>query len=149
MNPMILSRRFLGLLVCSSCGLGLGLSIAGCKDDGPPRFDVSGTITFDNQPIAAGVIFFDPDVSKGNDGPQGFAHIKDGRYDTRTGGRGIIGGPHIVRIQGFDGKPGNELPLGEKIFNEHQIAVDLPKETTTKDFQVPLSAKDTPDREVE
>jgi hypothetical protein len=98
-------------------------------------------VTFDGQLIPAGVIFFDPDVSRGNDGPQGFATITDGHYDTRENGKGAVGGPHRVRIQGFDGKPGAELPLGHPLFPEYTVAVDLPGQAATRDFDVPASAR--------
>jgi hypothetical protein len=94
-------------------------------------------VRFDGKPVPAGMIFFDPDVSRGNDGPQGFAPIKDGRYDTRHNGKGAVGGPHMVRIQCFDGKPGAELPMGHLLRPEYTTAIDLPGKATTQDFDVP------------
>ena len=79
----------------------------------PVLYHVSGTVTYDGQPLPAGQVFFDADLTKGHDGPQGFAYIKDGQFDTAQGGRGVLGGPYVIRIQGFDGKPGRELPLGK------------------------------------
>ena len=37
---------------------------------------------------------------------------------------GVIGGLYKIRIEGFDGKPGNELPLGKPIF-KLEVARDL------------------------
>jgi hypothetical protein len=110
--------------------------LAGCGDDGPRRYDVSGTVAYNGQPLPAGQIFFDPDAAKGHDGPQGYALIKDGRYNTAETDQGPIGGPHIVRIEGYDGKPGEELPLGRPLFNDFQQSVDLPQEDTKLDFVV-------------
>jgi hypothetical protein len=112
------------------------IAMAGCSSD-PRAYHVKGAVTYKGSPVPAGVLFFDPDVSKKNDGPQGYAFIKDGAFDTAaTGGKGIVGGAYIVRIQGFDGKPGQELPMGRMIFKEHQETVDFPKENNTRDFQV-------------
>lgn len=94
---------------------------------------IAGRATFKNQPIPAGRIYFDADTAKQNTGPQGFADIKDGQYDTKKGGRGIAGGPTIVRIQGTDG-------AGKRLFLEYKLQVDLPPGTATKDFDVPAAA---------
>ena len=113
----------------------------GCGESGPRRSPVSGTVKFGGKPIPKGAIFFDPDLKKKNDGPAGFAYIKDGVYDTRDNGKGVIAGPHVVRIQGFDGRPGRELPMGSPMFPQYQTTADLPGEATTRDFDVPASAK--------
>ncbi len=118
------------LLAAGGCGGGGG--------DGPPRFDVSGSVTFNSQPVPFGRIVFDPDTAAGNKGPQGFAEIRDGRYDTRTG-RGIVGGAHVVRISGFgkDPKTGNEDNPVPALFPDYQTKVELPKQESTQDFEVP------------
>jgi hypothetical protein len=122
--------RMPGLLL-----IALGL-VPGCG--GVTRYDVSGKVTFNGAPLPAGVLYFDPDIVKKNDGPQGFAIIKDGAYSTATlGGKGTVGGPHIARIEGFDGKEGNDLPLGRLLFSDFQKEVELPKSSsTTLDFDI-------------
>jgi hypothetical protein len=124
-----------------------GLLCTGCGgDDGPPRYGVSGTVTFQGQPVPAGVVLFTPDNTKGNEGPTGFAPIRAGKYDTSLedgDGKGTIGGPHKVTISGFDGvaAPEQELPDGKRLFADYVVDVDLPKEpTTTQNFDVPASA---------
>ena len=111
--------------------------LVGCGEAGPARYDVSGTVSYQGKPLPAGLIMFDPDITKGNDGPQGFAHIKDGRYNTAETESGPVGGPHIVRIQGFDGVAGQELPMGRPLFTDYQTPADIPAETSTLDFEVP------------
>ena len=70
-----------------------GLLLAGCGR-GPTLYQVSGRVTYDGQPLPAGVIYFDPDVTRNHDGPQGYAVIKNGTYNTSArGGRGVVGGP--------------------------------------------------------
>jgi len=113
------------LLPTLACCLALGC--------GSKLHHVSGTVTFKGKPVPQGKIYFSPDGSKGNKGAAGFADIKDGAYDTKAkGGQGTIGGPVIVTIQGSDGS--------KALFVEYKTPVDLPKEGTTKDFDVPESA---------
>lgn len=125
-------------LICSSLFL-LTVFVAGCGERPPTLYHVSGSVTFNGKPVPAGSVLFEPDTTKGNTGPAGFAKIKDGKYDTRDGGRGTIGGPHIVRITGLDGIPAEELPEGTPLFPEYTKAIDLPKQNSTQDFDVPAT----------
>jgi hypothetical protein len=110
--------------------------LIGCNR-GPARYHVAGSVTLGGQAVPAGQIFFDPDLTKGNDGRQGYAFIKEGKFDTRLDGEATIGGPHLVRIHAFDGKPGAELPLGRMMVPEFSTPVDLPQEDSTMDFAIP------------
>src|SRR5579859_2435068 len=122
------------------------VALVGCGGARPQAVEVWGEIIFDGKPLPAGRIYFNPDFSKGNDGPQGYAIIQDGKFDTRKGGAGAHGGPTIVIIQGYDGsKDPASGTMGNPLFTEFQIAVDLPKESCQRDFEVPASAaKDLP-----
>jgi hypothetical protein len=111
---------------------------SGCGKSGPERFAVSGAVTFKGAPVPGGQIIFEPDSAAGNSGPSGYADIVDGHYDTATDGKGTIGGPHVVRITGLSGKPG-EAGV-QPLFKEYQSQKDLPRETSTADFDVPESA---------
>jgi hypothetical protein len=112
------------------------LVLAGCGTGDEVLYDVSGTATFDGKPIPKGVIFFDPDPTKGGAGGQGFANIWDGKYTTAEKGRGVRGGAYIIRLVGFDGKTGQEAPFGDFLFPEHQEAKELPKANSTLDFAI-------------
>jgi len=114
--------------------------LAGCK--GKQRlFNVKGTVKYGEDPLPAGVIYFDPEAGK-NSGPQGYAIIKDGQFDTAAeGGKGVTGGPYLIRIEGFDGKPGKELPLGKPIFTDFKKSLDLPKADSDQEIEVPLRKK--------
>lgn len=125
--------------------IGLATAIGCGGGDGPKRYDLSGTVTFDGKPIPAGSIIFQPNASAGNTGPQGAAEIRDGKYDTSVNGKGTIGGPHIVRITGFDGVAESEMDVVKPLFAEYQIEVDLPTESGTKDFEVPADAPKAPE----
>jgi hypothetical protein len=116
------------------------LAILGCGPSGPSRFKLSGKMTFAGKPIPAGWVCFTPDTTKGNSGPQGVAQIREGTYDTDSrNGKGTIGGPMIVRIEGFDGQATADLPDGRPIFAPYEMAVDLPRERSVKDIEIPAS----------
>jgi hypothetical protein len=133
--------KFSGSRVCGCLLVVLTALLTGCGSSG---YHVSGKATFDGKPIPVGKIYFTPDASKGNDGASGWADIKDGAFNTSaSGGMGIVGGPTLVRIEGADGlRIDDDRPNGNPLFTHYETAVDLPKSTTTKDFDVPASAKD-------
>jgi len=119
------------------------LVVAGCGDSGT-RYNVSGKATFDGKPIPVGRIYFDPDPKTNPKGLQGTAEIKDGQYDTAKSRKGPSGGAVTVRIEGADGvRVDDEHPNGKPLFPSYKTTAELPKETTTKDFDVPASAGKT------
>jgi hypothetical protein len=117
--------------------------LGGCGggNAGPTLYQLSGTVTFAGKPVPAGTILFEPDVAKGNRGPAGFATIRDGKFDTREGGKGTVGGPHTARITGMEAPLPEGVPVEEarvkSLFSEYAAPVDLPKEDATHDFEVP------------
>jgi ABC-type oligopeptide transport system substrate-binding subunit len=119
--------------------------LAGCGSDKGHR--LSGKATFKGQPIAKGKIYFIPDTKAGNSGPTGFADITDGAYDTSSaGGRGIFGGPTIVRIEAVDPSQTDKTDkagevIMKQLFPTYETKADLPKSDSTKDFDVPADAK--------
>lgn len=115
--------------------IGLGvivlLGLSGCAgEDGPRRYDLSGTVTYDGQPVSEGSISFIPQSQEGVAG--GFATIVDGKYDTKAGGRGHLGGPHEIQITAGTPEGARRRP-----FAPYTIEESLPEENTTKDFTVP------------
>lgn len=120
------------------------LSSSGCSDGGS-AYRITGTVTFKGQPIPEGRIYFLPDNTKGNTGAGGFAEIKNGKYDTSApNGRGSVGGPMKVAIEGWD--PSGEVKGDDpevtvaSLFHRYETEVDMPKESTSKDFDVPAEA---------
>jgi hypothetical protein len=85
----------------------LGMALVGCGgSDQPTLHQLKGEVKFNGQPIPYGRVEFEPDTSKSNSGGVGYADIVDGKYDTASAtGRGVIGGPHIVRFFGSNEKP--------------------------------------------
>ena len=128
------------------CSLLLLTLLAGCgQNDAPEVYTLKGAITFDGKPIPAGTMTFFPEA--GNTGPAGNAKIVNGQYTTQESGRGVVGGPHRIVVNGFDGKadPSAELPYGQPLFIDYEIKYDLPKLTGGKteetiDFKVPKEA---------
>jgi hypothetical protein len=115
------------------------LLFSGCGPKGPKRYEHWGTVTFQDRPIPAGLVYFDPDGaggSEGQDRPQGQAVIKDGKYDTRL--RELSGpgsGKYVLRIMAFDGVQGPEAPIGRNLFaGQISIKVELP----ATDSELPL-----------
>lgn len=128
------------LIVCA-----LVFFISGCGSGGPQTYHVSGTVTLDGRPVPAGSVLFEPDQSKGNKGPAGFAKIKDGKFDTRTNGRGTLGGPHVVKIIALDGIPAEEMPEGTPLAPEYTTQVDLPKKSGHQlEFNIPRAGASGP-----
>jgi hypothetical protein len=111
--------------------------LVGCGKSGPARIDVKGTVTFLGKPVPAGQILFDPDAKRSNEGPAGFARIKNGQFDTRDAGKAPIAGAHVARIIGMDGVPGPEMPRGHILFREWSKEIDVDRSNPEFDFQVP------------
>jgi hypothetical protein len=124
--PLLVRTAVLGFLAAA---------IAGCG--GERLYNVSGTATYDDKPIPAGIIYFDPDPMKGGNGRQGFANIIDGKYTTAENGRGVAPGAYIIRITGYDGKTANEAPLGRALFNEVQLKEEIPAQDTDLPLSIP------------
>ena len=79
-----------------------------------------------------------PDREKGNQGPAGFAEIRDGQYEIDSD-RGTVSGPVLVVISGADGEDINDehsRPYGNWLFKNHQVAVDIDKGKEI-DFDIP------------
>jgi len=133
------STACISRLLFTAAGGAALLSAAGCGGSRVERYDVSGTVTYDGQPIPLGQIMFQPDTSRGNTGPAGVAKIEHGRFDTRGSEKGTVGGPHRIIITGYDGKIDidRELPAGAALFDEYEASADLPEEDSTLNIDVP------------
>lgn len=120
------------------CILTIALTLAGCGDSGPERFELSGQATYDGKPIPAGVITFEPEGTTLNASTIGEAEIKDGRYKTLPT-KGIVGGRHTVFVAGYNGipEPGSG-PYGASLFAPvYKTSEQFPLEASTFDFEVP------------
>lgn len=139
-------RRKMSARIVWRCALmGCLIYVTGCGG-GDPGYHVSGKVTFNGQPIPEGKIYFSPDNSKGNKGHTGYANIVDGAYNTATPeGKKQLGGPMIVKIEGFDPNengPASEETTIKSLFPPYEMFADLQKAKSSKDFDVPAAAAD-------
>lgn len=120
---------------------GLGLLGLGCGgDSGPTRFPLTGKVTFAGQPVKFGMIQFEPD--KGNQGPQGFAEIRDGSFDTTSGGQDVVPGKVVAKINGYESAPASansEEPV-PTLFVNYEVRFEMSDKLATKDIDVPQQA---------
>ncbi len=131
-------RSLLSLAVLGSAAT----LLTGCggAPAGPTRYTVSGTVTYDKQPVPKGFITFSPDDTAGNKGPGGGAQIINGKFKTDIG-KGVVGGPYTIQIVGYDGVPakveGEELKDGKPLFSTYMTTLTLPKGDSTQNFDIP------------
>jgi len=115
------------------------LCLLGCgeRQDGPPRYALSGAATLaDGTPIPVGEVTLEPDAAAGNKGPASIAQIRDGEYSLPAD-QGVVGGKYIVTIVAYDGVPFGESTQGKPLIKApHVERIDLPAQDSTKDFQV-------------
>ncbi len=115
----------------------------GAAETGPKRYDFSGKVTYGGKPVPRGSITFDPDRAKNNSGPSSVVPIVNGAFKTEHGA-GLLGGSYVARIDGYDGvvqklDDGTENPDGSPLFKLTVIEFEMPKETSSKDFDVPVA----------
>lgn len=104
------------------------------------RFVVSGTVTYEGNPIPVGFLTFAPDATKGNQGPGGSAVIEDGHFETPRN-KGILGGAYIITISGNDGIPvtidDEKLDKGKMLFRSYKTEHNFPANDSEWSFEVP------------
>ena len=115
----------------------LMLLAVGCGPKGPVRYDISGKVTYKGQPVPAGEVILTPDTAQGNSGPGSWVMINEGTYATLPG-QGIVGGPYIVEILGYDQPPAGEgSEGGTALFEKQRIEMTFPLEDTEIDLNLP------------
>jgi hypothetical protein len=88
--------------------LGLLATLAGCSDNGLTLGRVSGKVTYKGVPVQFGTVMFEPDTTKGTNGPSALGNIvQDGTYvmSTQQSGDGAVVGYHKVGLMGLDPEP--------------------------------------------
>lgn len=114
--------------------------VAGCGRKGVTRLDVHGTVKWKGQSVPLGIIYFDPDVVKGNRGPQGFMMIKDGKFDSNAElSKGCVAGPHVVKVSAYTGQNINKLnPYGDAMFAvQPTIEIEVPAKGGEVNITIP------------
>ena len=120
--------------------IALAVFPAGCGERGTQRIRVTGQVTFEGKPLPFGNITFEPDTAKGNRGPQGYARIQDGKYDTDLAGSGPNPGAQSVFIEGYPELGTSADNRSTRLVCSYRTTVDLPHEDAKKDFNVPATS---------
>lgn len=130
---MNISLRFLPTaLVCAVLQIGCG------SEKGSALIELTGRVEYDGRPLPLGMIIFEPDPAAGNKGPQGYAQIKNGIYDTRNNGKGTVSGDIIIKITGGDGvNPEPFTPFGKNLFQEQISKAKIDPTAKTHDVKIP------------
>lgn len=133
-------QRALSALCCALASVSL-VTHAGCSKPEFDRYPLSGNIRFEGQPVTSGFIVFEPDAAKGNRGPQGYASIVHGRYETDSTGKGAVAGLVKVRIVGLKAGGSGTEDGGVSLFKPYETSIEVSADTTTIDFEVPISQR--------
>ncbi len=124
-----------------ACAALLAACVAGCggDSDAPSRYDVSGEITFEGEPVVYGMVVFEDK----NTGFKTACTIDDGYYESQSD-KGHQGGNFTVTITGF-ADAGSAGAEGQRLWNgAWTTEVELPAESTTMDFDVPKAEVSVP-----
>jgi len=87
------------------------LAAVGCGSSGPNVYEVTGTVTFDNDPLPEGDITFFPEEK--DVGPDA-GKIKEGQYRVK-----VKGGKKKVQIRATRPVPGKKGPMGEQAIEDY------------------------------
>lgn len=87
--------------------LGIAFVVSGCNES--PRNAVSGTVTFEGQPLADGYVMFVP--LNGTPGPTAGANIKDGKFEVEQQGSVFAGD---FRVEIVASRPSNRKVLSQE-----------------------------------
>lgn len=117
-------------------GMALPAIAVGCGPNGPVRYDIEGVITFDGKPVPSGMIRFEPDATKGNSGPVGYAMIIDGRYTTaEQGSKGSLKGPLVAFLNGGPA-PDPKVEFPKMWFSDYKTTLTLDPKVGVMMFNV-------------
>ncbi|QEG18695.1 hypothetical protein GmarT_45850 [Gimesia maris] len=120
------------------------LAAVGCggQAEGPQRYTLTGTVTYQGKPVPEGEIVITPDRSANHSGLGSYATIKNGHYETAPG-KGITGGAYLLSVTGFDGVPfksddgGETFLQGKALFSDFKLKQQFQSQDETLDIEVP------------
>ena len=112
------------------------VSFSGCGPRGPQRFQLEGKVTFDGKPVPCGTIRFEPDSTKGNTGPVGYAAIIDGHYTTAMeGSKGSLKGPIVAFLTGGPA-PDPKVEFPKMWFIDYRTTLTVEQKSVVKTFDI-------------
>jgi hypothetical protein len=134
-----MSIRSVSLLSFSAM---ISACLVGCGS-GDSRLPLTGTVTFNGQPLVFGEVVFRPEK-----GPEGSATIRDGKFDTALeSGQGITRGQNRLLVTGYESEP---IPIADEtvnietsppLFINYEMQADI--SGSTYDIVVPAEATNT------
>jgi hypothetical protein len=147
--------RTIRVKVSQACHLGatammLAVASTGCSPSPFNLVPVSGSVSLDGQPLAGGIVNFQPIVAGpgANAGPGSTARIgPDGRYTLATirGEPGAVVGKHRVKIYSYNAETATHSPNGER---ERERVPPRYNYSSNVTFDVPTAGTDKADFEL-
>ncbi|WP_437201938.1 hypothetical protein [Planctomicrobium sp. SH664] len=121
----------------------LGLA-AGCQQgETIERVPISGTVTYDGQPVQLGTIIFEPTADAGMTARASYMAVNNGVFV--SGPNGPTSGEFLVRVSGFDKSkmknPNDEEEDVPPLFPEYTMTVQVPVTGNKLDIVVPVRSK--------
>lgn len=132
----MIDRTFVSSLRTVLVALALTSLAVGCggADDAPDRYGLWGKVTFEGEPVPAGMIVFENQETMYATS----CEIQNGYYENQDG-KGHTGGKFNVRISGYESMPEGGL-LGTPLWRgNYQTEIEIPAEGTEQDFDIKKS----------
>ena len=128
--------------------LTLAIACTGCTPSPFTLVPVSGVVSLDGQPLAGGIVNFQPIVlgSEANAGPGSTARTgTDGRFTLATirGKQGAVVGDHIVKIYSFNAETATRSETGTTL--ERERVPSRYNYTSDLTFNVPAAGTEQAD----
>lgn len=126
-------------LLSGFLSLACALWIFGCAESGPTRYPLSGAVTLDGQPVAAGFVTFEPVQATGKAAPTASTSVENGQYQLHQD-NGPGKGGYLVRLSPPLVESGTANP--PKTFPVQTMNVDVPDgggKLELKFVQIPVS----------
>ncbi|QDU38534.1 hypothetical protein Mal4_28630 [Maioricimonas rarisocia] len=121
-------------LLCCLTVLPLTVLLVGCTGSGIATGDMSGTVTFNGEPVPYGTIEFHPASESENPGPTVSTEIHNGTFDTAESGTAVVRGPLEIRITAYPSEPADledetaEAEVVEPYFVGYTVEMDYTAE---------------------
>lgn len=117
----------------------LALFVLGCGPGGPSRYEVNGTVTYQDKPVETGAVQFIPDST--TDGPMCGANIENGRFHIDRSGGPLLGNYRIsISATRKTGKKQRALMSGKEV--DEYVDLGLPPKYTggTSELRAKITA---------
>ncbi len=139
-RPLVVGVSFLAVSILAGCG----------PRPRVVRYALEGLVTIAGEPVPVGSIRIEPDTSRGGYGPGAIADITNGRFKVPKH-RGVVSGPHLVRIVAFEAPaspvtPGGDSPPLKPLGPEHVEQVDIDPKKPKLNIDLPDARRKAKER---